>query len=141
MEIKYFSLFSRIEDLLKNLSPGSSLIKCQNKSDHTVTPVKIRLPEIEINSFTNKISEWQPFFQLFNSLIVNDSRLSDFQKFIYLKSYLRNEPLNLIEDLPIDGNSLPIAIHVLEARYDSKLTIVNAYFKSLFIELKTVIIA
>lgn len=141
VENKYFSLCSSLEDLIKKLSPGPSAVKVQNivqtNPVPAVTQTKVRLPEIEIKPFTGKIAEWQSFSQLFNALIANDCSLSDLQKFMYLKSYLRNEPLNLIEDLPIEEASFNIAKNVLEARYDSKLSVIMAYCKSLF-EVKSV---
>lgn len=91
----------------------------------------IKLPEIKIQPFDGKLSEFASFFELFEALISENHSLSNVQKFLYLKSFLRNEPLHLISSLPAVNDSFQVAIDLLKNRYENKLAVVNAYLSNI----------
>ena len=57
------------------------------KKSPTKTSDKVRLPKIEIPSFNGEITEFQPFWDSFATLI-DKSDISNIEKFTYLKSKL-----------------------------------------------------
>lgn len=69
--------------------------------------------------------------ELFSALILNDSSLTSIQKFIYLKSYLRGEPVKLIDTLELTNDNFKIALEILKDRYENKLVILNTYINAL----------
>lgn len=108
IEDKCFSLLaqirSQIDKLTKNVkssvvpNQGSVLSPEQHFSQLPPLPnqfesdpihrQRVKLPDISIPPFTGEISQWTSFMELFSALILNDSSLTNIQKFIYLKSYL-----------------------------------------------------
>lgn len=92
---------------------------------------RVKLPEISIPPFTGEISQWTSFMELFSALILNDSSLTSIQKFIYLKSYLRGEPVKLIDTLELTNDNFKIALEILKDRYENKLVILNTYINAL----------
>lgn len=84
-----------------------------------------------INPFSGDFSEWNSFYELFENLIIKNSCLSDVQKFVYLKSYLKGEPLALINSLQLSSNNFQVAVNTLKERYQNRLRIVNAHIKHL----------
>lgn len=90
-----------------------------------------KLPEITINSFSGDFSEWSSFFELFENLIIKDPGLTDIQKFVYLKSYLKGEPLGLVNSLQLSNSNFQIAINTLKERYQNQSRIVNSHLRQL----------
>lgn len=70
-------------------------------------------------------------YLLFSTLIIENKNLTDIQKFIYLKSFLREEPLNLINNLQLISSNFQIAIDTLKDRYENRLLIINSHIRSL----------
>ncbi|XP_025830350.1 uncharacterized protein LOC112904469 [Agrilus planipennis] len=131
VETRYLNLSALIKRCLKknietnsNLS-SSSLGSLQSQYNN------IKVPEISIPVFSGKFSDWSSFYDLFNALIVENTQFSDIQRFIYLKSSLKGEPLKLVENLPLTNDNFKIALNILKTRYENKLFVVNAHIKAL----------
>lgn len=54
-----------------------------------------KLPEIALPSFSGKYDEWLDFRRQFESLIKNDTRISESMKFLYLRSCLKGDAKSL----------------------------------------------
>ncbi|XP_036343072.1 uncharacterized protein LOC118752311 [Rhagoletis pomonella] len=82
--------------------------KCRTEWRPTVTtPISaaIRLPKMELPTFSGDSTEWIGFFDAFSSLIDNNPALSDGQKLHYLRSCLKGEALTIISGFQIsDAN-------------------------------------
>ncbi|XP_018361861.1 PREDICTED: uncharacterized protein LOC108760386, partial [Trachymyrmex cornetzi] len=63
----------------------------------------VRLPKIDLPSFSGAYEDWHPFFDIFNSLIHSNNSLGDIQKFHYLKSALKGEAAETIASIEISG--------------------------------------
>ena len=57
--------------------------------------------------------------------------MSDVQKLIYLKSFLKKEPLQLINNLEVIGSNFKVALDILCDRFENKYLIINSYLKNL----------
>lgn len=127
VEDKFFSISSKIKSLLNNVASATS-----NSSNTTSAgPIQVKLPHIQITPFSGKTDQWKTFYSLFNATINNNNQLDNVQRFYYLKSFLRDEPLNLINELELtDGNYIK-AVDILKKRYDNKLVNVNHHIKML----------
>lgn len=123
-----FEIIVTLDECIEKLKkPISTALNSNQTSVVQVPPLHpaIKLPEVKIQTFSGKIEEWQPFCQLFNTLITDNPSLSDIQKLIYLKSYVRDEPLQLIESLQVTHGNFNIALNVLKNRYENRLSIIN----------------
>lgn len=76
----------------------------------------IRLPKINLIRFSGNYTEFQNFISIFDSLIHNNSKLSNIEKMHYLLSVLDKEPLSLIKNLKITSENYPIAYQLLKLR-------------------------
>ncbi|XP_026746588.1 uncharacterized protein LOC113507865 [Trichoplusia ni] len=92
----------------------------------------IRLPNIRIPTFTGKYEEWQPFYDLFRTLIHDNGHLSRVQKLHYLKSNLSGEPEVLLRNFSITDTNYDEAWNQLIKRYNNTRFNSNAILKTLF---------
>ena len=65
-------------------SPGQSF----NQPGTQQKTVRAKLPKLEVRKFSGKIGEWQEFWDSFESAIHLNDRLSNVDKFSYLRSLL-----------------------------------------------------
>lgn len=127
----YDTLFL-IRECIQKLTPAAPPISQASSIQPSNAPkIEVKLPQVNINPFKGDTAEWTSFFQLFYALILDNSHLSKIQKFIYLKSFLRNEPLKLIESLAVTNENFDVAIEILRNRYENKISVINAHFVSL----------
>lgn len=92
---------------------------------------KLKLPPINVPIFSGKLTEYIPFINLFNS-VINDNDSIDFvQKLYYLRTYLRDEPLHLIKNLPLTQESYTKALALLNDRYNNSFRIINEHITTI----------
>lgn len=123
-----------IKDRIQKLCappPSTSATPVQQTVAPHIHKVDVKLPEINIKPFKGDISEWLPFYQIFDALIIQNGSLSKIQKFLYLKSFLRDEPLKLIENLIVIHDNFETALEILRKRYENKLSVINTHLVSL----------
>ncbi|GFV19463.1 transposable element Tcb1 transposase [Trichonephila clavipes] len=72
--------------------------------------MNINLPKLHINKYSGNYSEWLDFYNLFESSIHNNNRLSKVDKFNYLKSYLCGNALACINGFPISDDNYDRAL-------------------------------
>lgn len=129
VEERYFSALARLEEQIHK-STGNDTSHPEDKvnSQHKT---RTKLPTIDINPFSGKYSEYVQFMSLFKSLIDSDNRLDNIQKLHYLRSLLKNEPHDLIKNLPLVSASYSESLQLLEDRYFNKNKITNDHISSL----------
>lgn len=115
IESSYYEILSTLNSRMGQLKSDSPAT-CENDS-------KVKLPNINIPSFSGNYSEYKSFQSLFNAMIGNDCNISRVQKLYYLHSFLKGEPLELIKNLPLVEESYPEAIKIINERYDNKIKI------------------
>ncbi|XP_052751692.1 uncharacterized protein LOC113513303 [Galleria mellonella] len=97
----------------------------------TIARSKTKLPAIQMSIFSGNYVEYVAFQSLFTSLIHSDLTLDNVQKLYYLRSYLKNEPYDLIKNLPLTASSYDQARQLLEERYNNRYRIVNEHIGQL----------
>lgn len=93
---------------------------------------EVKLPRIQLPSFSGKYEEWQTYFDMFTSLIHNNKSIASVQKLHYLKSSLTGEPFNLLRDFCTTEANYAEAWKQLVKRYNNKRYICNEILKKLF---------
>jgi hypothetical protein len=71
--------------------------------------LNVRLPVINLPTFSGSFDAWIEFRDSFNSLINKNKSLSGLQKFHYLKSSLKGDAESILHNLEISPNSYTIA--------------------------------
>ncbi|XP_050519253.1 uncharacterized protein LOC126893276 [Diabrotica virgifera virgifera] len=129
-EQKYFSILAGLQRKMDELLLGPPPLR-SNSTQSTVATAKVRLPEITMQTFCGSFSEFNSFYQLFETLIVNNEELNNVQRFIYLKSFLRNEPLQLIDNIEVIDENFDIAVKTLKDRYENKSRVISLHIQKL----------
>lgn len=105
-----------IAELIHKFSSSANSTPAANPC-FTLPQTEMQLPKITIKTFTGKIDEWMPFYQLFKALIGDKVNLSDAQKFMYLKGVVSGEPLKLIENLMVRDDNFAVLLKMIQNRY------------------------
>ncbi|XP_017467870.1 PREDICTED: uncharacterized protein LOC108360193 [Rhagoletis zephyria] len=97
------------------------------------TPVcaSIRLPEMELPTFSGDSTEWVGFYDAFCSLVDANATLSDGQKLHYLRSCLKGEALKIISGFQICDANYKEAWDLLKSRFKIMRVIVEAHFRAM----------
>ncbi|XP_063900182.1 uncharacterized protein LOC135119722 [Zophobas morio] len=120
IETQYYNIIVDIREKLNKYSPSSA--SSQNNSNpnnnhHLETSIK--LPTLNLPTFSGSYSEWLSFNDIFCSLIDQNNSLNNCQKFHYLKSSLKGEALATIDALTISVDNYKSAYDLLRKRYNN----------------------
>ncbi|XP_018407213.1 PREDICTED: uncharacterized protein LOC108783203 [Cyphomyrmex costatus] len=136
-EEAYYSLCAKIRELLNPLSApraqptqpySPSTSSAFNRSENHCS---VRLPKLNLPTFSGKYDEWFPFYDSFNSIIHSNASISDVQKLQYLKSTLTGDASGVISALEISAANYQIAWDILKERYDNRRMIVHTHIKAI----------
>ncbi|KAL0810542.1 hypothetical protein ABMA28_010662 [Loxostege sticticalis] len=111
-----------VSDRIKSIQREQSIAHDYHSAQAT-TPTghtRIQLPALSLPMFQGQLTEWNAFYDLFNSLVHNNENLSDVERFRYLLLSLRGEPYNLIKSIPITEANYINALQVLLNRHENK---------------------
>lgn len=129
---KYIEYKSELKSyLLKNKDHVSSEFHCKENSKQSTSNNIVKLPKIEIPTFSGKYTEWTSFRDLFISLIHNNKSLDGVQKLHYLKGHLTGEAEQLLRHQPITESNYDVCWKQLDERYNNKRYLCNCILKRL----------
>ena len=90
----------------------------------------MRLPKIELPTFSDSYTEWTAYWDLFNASVDSNAQLSDAQKLQYLKSSLKGETSKLVAPLTPNNANYALARTTLANRYHNTRVITRAHISS-----------
>ncbi|XP_063915614.1 uncharacterized protein LOC135131698 [Zophobas morio] len=123
-ENDYYKIITDAEKLLEKTDEAVSLPDGEN--------CNVKLPDINLPSFSGSFVDWVGFRDSFKSLIHNNKLLNEIQKFHYLKSSLKDEALQTIDHLTPSIASYKTAWSLLEDRFDNNRLIVQHHVRAIF---------
>lgn len=85
---------------LQSDTSESAKEKPQESSDND-NRIKVQLPQLKLEKFDGKSENFTSFSDQFKSLIHNNKKLDDTARFIYLKSFLSEDPLKVIQSIEL----------------------------------------
>lgn len=91
-----------------------------------VSHMHVKLPRMEIPKFAGDIRKWRNFYDMFGKLVHENTKLSDIEKFTFLRTYLEGEPLKLISHFEVTAATYAMAWDTLKARYNNVRWLVDA---------------
>lgn len=105
----------------------------QIKTDPSITDNKpnLRLPKVEIPKFSGDLKAFKPFYDMFKSIVHENDRLSNVEKFNYLVSSLEGPASALVQCTPLTGNNYQTALDALVTRYDRPRLVAFAHLQSI----------
>lgn len=89
------------------------------------------LPRITLPHFSGDYQEWRSFYDLFSSLIRNNTELSNVEKMHYLKTSLSGEAARMVSNLSVSGDHFSIAWDTLVSRYENKRLLISTHLDRL----------
>lgn len=113
------------EEDAMNESRNHSRVSDQNEA-------RLKIKPLELHKFSGKYEDWGEFKDMFESCIINNTRIPDVQKLHQLKNLLSEEPLKLIKNLKMRENSFEVAWKTLNDHYENKHKIVWGYLQRFF---------
>ena len=87
-----------------------------------IKPTKLKLPELPLPSYSNAKNETLAAFLTSFESVISTYRLSSYEKFVFLKKQLRNEPLVLIQSLELANQSYESAVDLLSRAFASDIS-------------------
>ncbi|CAL1672237.1 unnamed protein product [Lasius platythorax] len=97
----------------------------------------VHLPRIDIPKFSEEITKWENFRDIFESLVASRADLLNVQKLHYLKANLTGEASLILTNTQITDANYATAWELLKKNYDKPRAIVNAHLQT-FVDLPSV---
>ena len=87
----------------------------------------VKLPKIYIKKFSGDPTAWQQFFETFNATVHKNDKISNIEKFSYLKGYLTGAAEKCIEGLSLSNDNYEEAIKLLTERYGNPQLVIASH--------------
>ena len=138
-EGKFYFVVSRATILLKNhsdtqtqcvISEARSPSSTESQLPRFGIPTQRKLPSLNLPIFNGNYETWLGFYDLFKSLVDDDSNTSNIEKFYHLKGCLRGEAAEVIASLELSAENYKVAWDLLRDRYDNRKVIRQSHVKS-----------
>jgi len=139
-EDQYFEVKAKFNELLhpvvepprsRHSLPRSSFLGNSTHSPKSHSSAHIKLSTIALPTFEGDTCSWLHYRYTFETLIVNNTALSNVQKFHYLIASLKNEAKDLISNLQITNENLLVAWQLVTQCYNNKQLIAMMHAKHL----------
>ena len=88
----------------------------------------IRLPKLEIPSFSGEKLKWAEFWDSFEAAVHVNTSLSDVEKLNYLMSKLTGEAKNSVSGIFLSNENYQVAVELLKERYGDKQAVVTSHY-------------
>lgn len=92
----------------------------------------LALPPCDIDVFEGDFQSWPTFRDLFSTVYINNSRLSDIERLCHLTRKTSGEAREIISRFPLTHRSFGLAWKALKDNYDNPRLLVHNQFKILF---------
>ena len=91
----------------------------------------VRLPKLDLPTFSGDFLQWQMFHDSFFSSVHNRGDISYVNKFNYLRSQLRGKALDVVRGFALNSENYMTAYNLLCERYGKKSLIIRAHIQKL----------
>lgn len=96
-----------------------------------VEAMHINLPKLQIEKFEGDVSDFQRFWDQFESAIHKNTDLTNVDKFNYLRSYLKGVASDSIKGFSLTNSNYEAAVETLKERFGKKTVIINSHLNKL----------
>ena len=111
-----------------------------SRSDLSHSSSGVKLPKLELPTFSGDVLSWTSFWDMFNCHIHSSEQISDVAKFGYLKSCLQGRALKVVEALTLTHDNYKVAVDTLKNRFGRDEQIIFSHVLEL-LNLKTTVTA
>ena len=99
------------------LDPSTNAVPTPSPSVPAKQLPQPKLPEIKVPVFSGELSQWNPFWDSFCSLIDSRQDIDAVIKFTLLRTYLRGAAFKTVEGLAITSSNYSVALQLLKSRF------------------------
>ncbi|XP_036143402.1 uncharacterized protein LOC118645800 [Monomorium pharaonis] len=138
-EENYFTIAGKIECLLtpaygntNHVTANVDQAPIASTEGYVRDLSQVHLPKIAIPKFSDDYQEWYPFYNTFQSIVHNNTNLTNIQRFHYLISSLEGDAAHIIQSIKITPENYQEAMTLLKQRYDDKRVIIQERVKALY---------
>ncbi|XP_054737886.1 uncharacterized protein LOC129244294 [Anastrepha obliqua] len=128
VERTYAETMGELNDILETSEPHHESL---TETSFQVQHVGQALPRIKVPSFDGNFLQWIPFKDLFNSLVISNTALTNTQRLQYLKDSLTGEAKNALDNITTTDANFKIAWDLLKSKYENKRVIINAHLTAI----------
>jgi hypothetical protein len=96
-------------------------------SSHGTGNSNVRLPILELPTFSGNYRDWLSFRDTFTALIHDSNLYTSIEKFHYLRSCLKDEALKAIESIAVSEANYRVAWETLITRFENKRLIIQEH--------------
>lgn len=119
-EEKFYSATSNAKLILKKYDDSASTISKTSSNQSVKCDSRgIKLPDISLPKFKGDFEEWLEFRDIFESLIHQNTLLSDIEKFFYLRGALEGSAAASIKKIQYTADNYTVAWDTLRERYNN----------------------
>ena len=104
-------------------------------SSNSASTNKMRLPKLQLPSFTVLYSEWMSIIDLPKASVDGNNQLNNSEKLNSVKDCLVGDAAKLIASVTKTSANYGMALNLLLERYDNKRCIVQAHLKAIWTQL------
>ena len=97
----------------------------------TTATDRVKLPKISLPHFRGDLLRWTPFWDSFESAIHSNDRLSEIDKFNYLRSLLEGTAYDAVAGLALSAANYGQAVEILKKRFGNKQLIISKHMETL----------
>lgn len=126
-ENSYYSILAHAESLLTDEGEVNDAKHCCSDQ-----PQSVKLPTITLPNFDGSYEHWLEFRDTFLSLVHNSKRISNIQKYHYLKSSLKGNAELVVNSVEFSSDNYIVAWELLLNRYNNNRLLVHNHVKALF---------
>ncbi|CAB0030674.1 unnamed protein product [Trichogramma brassicae] len=116
------------QDQLLQVKREISQLSAQPGADGLIAEMDInraKLPRIVISDFSGDIQDWVRFRDTFKEMVIDRPNLPNIFKMNYLRTYVKGEAAELLQEVPSGEEHFPTAWRVLLSHYDNRRLLVN----------------
>lgn len=120
-----------LNDWLESLQPPPPSLTSHRHStfqeEGTFPPFRNDLPKIVLPKFTGNYLEWQPFSNLFLSLVADNPTIPDVHKLHHLKTALSGEAAEIVANYKVTAANFDLVWTILKKRYENPTLLLTSY--------------
>ena len=91
----------------------------------------VKLPKLEIALFYGDKLKWAEFWDAFENAVHNNPKLSNIEKFNYLRSKLNGEAKRAIQGLTLSKENYGVAISILRERFGNEQEVIDLHYNKM----------
>ena len=121
-----------IYDSLLSIDCLMERLKVRDPGTRSTSQTRVRLPKLQLRSFTGDLTQWTSFWESFQSAVHDNTDLSDIEKFNYLNSLVERTAKEAISGFSLTAGNYHEAVKTLQRRFGGEQQIIDKHLDALF---------